>query len=194
MTMTLPDTDVIGVAQVQQLLRDDPRLRIIDVRSGGEFVGMHIPGAYNIPLDTLGEHVGDLADVSHRVVLVCKSGARATQAHSRLTSAGKKRLHLLDGGMDAWDAAGADVVRGTSQTWAMDRQVRFAAGSIALIGIAASTVVPSAKWLAGAVAGGLTFSALTNTCAMGNALARLPYNASDDCDIDRVLVELRATD
>jgi rhodanese-related sulfurtransferase len=194
MTMTLPDTDVIGVARVQQLLRDDPGLRIIDVRSGGEFDGVHIPGAYNIPLDTLGEHVDDLADVSHRVVLICKSGARATQAHTRLSSAGKQRLHLLDGGMDAWEAAGGDVVRGTSTTWAMDRQVRLVAGSIALAGILASTVVPSAKWLAGAVAGGLTFSALTNTCAMGNALARLPYNSSDNCDIDRVLAELRVND
>ena len=37
----------------------------------------------------------------------------------------------------------------------------------------------------------LSFSAATNTCAMGNVLSKLPYNRSDSCDIDGVLTELR---
>ena len=40
----------------------------------------------------------------------------------------------------------------------------------------ASTVVPRAKWLAGLVGGGLVFAAVTNTCAMGMALAKMPWN------------------
>jgi hypothetical protein len=45
--------------------------------------------------------------------------------------------------------------------------------------------------LAGGVAAGLTFSAVSNTCAMGNALAKLPYNKGRGCDIDAVLTEMR---
>jgi hypothetical protein len=43
-------------------------------------------------------------------------------------------------------------------------------------GIAASTVVPRATWLAGLVGSGLVFAAVTNTCAMGMALAKMPWN------------------
>ncbi len=190
-TATLPSTDTINAQHLRELRREDPALRILDVRTGGEFDTVHIPGSYNVPLDTLGEHVDDLADVEHPVVLICKSGARAGQAHSKLSGAGKQHLHILEGGMDAWEAAGGDVVRGTSTKWALDRQVRLVAGSISLVGILLSIFAPKAKWLAGGVAAGLTFSAVSNTCAMGNALSKLPYNKSNNCDIDGVLDELR---
>jgi rhodanese-related sulfurtransferase len=191
-TANLPDTDTISVAQLRQLMLQDPLVRVLDVRTGGEFDGVHIPGSFNVPLDTLGEHATDLADIEHPVVLVCKSGARASQAHGKLTAAGKQRLHLLDGGIDAWEASGGEVVQGSSTTWALDRQVRFVAGSISLIAVVLSVLVPEAKWLAGGVGFGLAFSAATNTCAMGNVLARLPYNQSDKCDIAGVLDGLRA--
>ncbi len=185
-----PVADVIDVATFRQLLRDEPNLRVLDVRSGGEYDAVHVAGSYNVPLDTLGEHAADLADVDHPVVLMCQSGARSTQAHGALSQAGKQQLHMLEGGMDAWLAAGGDVVRGATSKWAMDRQVRLVAGSLSLVGIVASIAVPKSKWLAGAVASGLVFSAVTNTCAMATALMKLPYNRSD-CDIERVLAEMR---
>jgi rhodanese-related sulfurtransferase len=191
MTATLPRTDTVSVQQVRELMAEDPQLRIIDVRTGGEFETTHIPGSFNIPLDTLDEHASDLADLEHPIVLVCQSGARASKAHGALTGHGKDRLHLLDGGIAAWEAAGADVVRGSSDKWAMDRQVRMAAGSMALAGVLASVFVPKAKWVAGGVAGGLVFSAVTNTCAMANLLGKLPYNRSNSCDIVAVLDEIR---
>ncbi len=196
--ITIPDTDVIDVATLRGLLEQDPSLRILDVRTGGEFESVHIPGSYNVPLDTLTEHAADLADVDHPVVLVCQSGGRATQAHGTLRTAGqqrttgKQRLHILEGGMLAWRAAGGDVVESASGKWAMDRQVRLVAGSLVLAGLLTSIAVPRAKWLAGGVASGLVYSALSNTCAMADVLAKLPYNRSDACDIAGVLDELRA--
>ena len=190
-TATLPDTDIINTGQLRQLMNEDPLIRVLDVRTGGEFDAVHIPGSFNVPLDTLSEHVHDLADVEHPVVLVCRSGARATQAHAKLTTAGKQRLHLLEGGMEAWEATGGDVVRSESDVWALDRQVRFVAGAIGLLAVLVSMFLPKAKWLAGGVSFGLAFSAATNTCAMGNLLAKLPYNQTDNCDIDGVLAELR---
>jgi rhodanese-related sulfurtransferase len=191
-TTTIPATDTIDSGQLRQLRTTDPDIRILDVRTGGEFETVHIPGSYNVPLDTLGEHVRDLASVEHPVVLVCQSGGRATQAHGKLSTAGKETLHILEGGIAAWEASGGDVVRGDTNRWAMDRQVRLVAGSLALTGIVASTAIPGAKWLAGGVAAGLTFSAVTNTCAMAAVLAKLPYNQTDGCDIEGVLAELKA--
>ena len=191
MTTTLiPAADTITAGQLDDLIEHRPDIRILDVRTGGEFETVHIPGSYNVPLDTLGEHVVDLADVSHPVVLVCRSGGRASQAHEKLRAAGKQTVHILEGGMDAWEASGGDVVRGDVERWAMDRQVRLVAGSLVLGGVLASIVVPNAKWLSAGVASGLVFSAVTNTCAMANMLGKLPYNQTDSCDIAGVLDEL----
>lgn len=113
-TATVPATDTIDSNQLRRLRAEDPDIRILDVRTGGEYETVHIPGSYNVPLDTLGEHVRDLASVDHPVVLVCQSGGRATQAHEKLAAAGKKTLHILEGGMTAWAASGGDVVRGAT--------------------------------------------------------------------------------
>ena len=182
--------DTIDVAEFRRLLRDEPALRILDVRSGAEFQAVHIPGSYNVPLETLQEHTEDLADVRHPVVLVCQSGNRASTAGQRLAGAGKTSLHILGGGMAAWLADGGEVVRQAPTRWAMDRQVRLVAGSLALLAVAASTALPRAKWLAAAVGAGLAYSAVSNTCAMATVLSRLPYNRGPGCDIAGVLAAL----
>ncbi|MCH9806068.1 rhodanese-like domain-containing protein [bacterium] len=192
MTTTFPATDVIDVAQLQQLQLEDPAIRILDVRTGGEFENSHIPGSYNVPLDTLGEHVRDLADVDHPVVLVCQSGGRASQAHEKLTEAGKATLHILEGGMTSWQEAGGDVTVGNTTRWAMDRQVRFVAGIFAIVAVVASIFVPGLEWIAAGVGAGLAYSAVSNTCAMAAVLAKLPYNRTNACDISGILEELKA--
>jgi len=192
-TNELGIADVIDASRLRQLQHEDPHLRILDVRTGGEFETMHIPGSYNVPLDTLGEHVHDLADVEHPVVLVCQTGGRATQARDKLADAGKHTLHILEGGMASWQASGGDVVHGANERWAMDRQVRGVAGSIVLIAMALSTRIPGAKWIAGGVGAGLSFSAASNTCAMASVLSKLPYNQTDSCDIAGVLADLNRT-
>jgi rhodanese-related sulfurtransferase len=189
-TSTIPTVDRIDSNRLRELRAEDPDVRILDVRSGGEFETVHIPGSYNVPLDTLREHVRDLASVEHPVVLVCQSGGRATQAHEKLTEAGKDAMLVLDGGIAAWDASSGDVVRGDTQRWAMDRQVRLVAGSISVAAILASVAVPKVKWLAGGVGAGLTISAVTNTCVMGTMLGKVPYNRTDNCDIAGVLARL----
>lgn len=191
MTATaIPTADRIGADQLRQLRNEDPDLRILDVRTGGEFETVHIPGSYNVPLDTLGEHARDLADIEHPVVLVCQSGGRASQAHEKLSTAGKTTLHILDGGIGAWQSSGGDVATGDTNRWPMDRQVRLVAGALALFAVAISIFVPKAKWLAGGVGAGLAYSAVSDSCAMAAVLSKLPYNRTDRCDIAGVLNDL----
>ena len=64
----------------------------------------------------------------------------------------------------------------------MERQVRLAAGTLVLTGILASSRWPAARFLSGAVGAGLTFAALSNTCAMGRVLLKLPYNRAGSID------------
>ncbi len=185
--ITAPST--IHASELRQLLLDDPDTHILDVRTGSEFRSVHIPGSFNVPLDMLAEHRRDLANVEHPVVLVCQSGGRATTAQEHLTAAGKSNLRVLTGGIGAWQTSGGDVVRG-DEKWALERQVRLVAGSMVLGAILASLRFPAAKFLAGGIGFGLSFAALTNTCAMGMALTKLPYNRGPKCDLDSVLREM----
>ena len=68
-------------------------------------------------------------------------------------------------------AAGGAVV--AARVW-IGRD-RFAAGAVAGL-LAGKLVSPKLRLLAGAIGTGLTFSAATNTCAMGNALSKMPWN------------------
>lgn len=190
---SLPATDLISTHELQLLMASRPDLKVLDVRTGAEFETVHIPGSFNVPLDTLAEHVRELADVHHPVVLVCQSGGRATAAHQSISGAGKSSVHILEGGMASWIDADGDVTRTTTTKWAMDRQVRFTAGSLALAGLIASVAVPKAKWLSAGVASGLVWSAVSNTCTMGDVLAKLPYNRGAGCDIEGVLLEMNAS-
>jgi rhodanese-related sulfurtransferase len=188
----LPATNTIDAATLEQLRRADSRTRILDVREGFEFETMHIPGSYNVPLDTLTEHAADLADLEHPIVLVCQSGGRASQAHSRLAASGKDTLHILEGGMNSWVDSGGEVTRGENQRWAMDRQIRLMAGTVALGSVLLSTVVPQAKWIAAGVGAMLTYVSVTEKCPATPLLAMLPYNRTDRCDIEGVLADLNS--
>lgn len=188
---TTSSAGAVHPSELRQLRQEDPHLRILDVRTGAEFESVHIPGSFNVPLDTLAEHVTRLADLEQPVILVCQSGARAATAQAKLNTAGKTNLRVLDGGMGAWLTTGGDVVRG-EQKWAMERQVRGVAGSIVLASILASLRLPKARFLAGGVGFGLLFSALSNTCAMAVVLGKLPYNRGPACDIDGVIRQMRS--
>ena len=164
---------------------DGPRL--LDVRTPAEFTAAHIPGSYNVPLDLLREHRDELRQhLDQDVVLICRSGVRAGQAEALLAGTGLANLHVLDGGITAWQHAGAPVNQGPAR-WDLERQVRLVAGGLVLTGVLASVVAPKAKWLAAAIGAGLTTAALTNTCAMGNLLSRLPYNRDASTDLPTVI-------
>jgi 3-mercaptopyruvate sulfurtransferase SseA len=151
---------------------------------------VHILGAYNVPLDLLREHRDAIVKhLDEEVVLVCRSGQRAAQAKVTLRNAGLTNVHILQGGMTAWEATGFPVNRGT-QRWDLERQVRMVAGSIVLSSMLGSIAVPKLKWLAAGIGGGLAAAALTNTCAMGMRLSRLPYNRGATCDVRTVVAQL----
>ncbi|GGQ31988.1 rhodanese-like domain-containing protein [Streptosporangium pseudovulgare] len=177
----------LDAATLRRLLESGRAPRLIDVRTPGEFETAHIPGSCNVPLDLLREHRAELrGHLDEQTVLICRSGQRATQAGQDLAAAGLPGLRVLTGGVSAWQAAGAPVAAGKPR-WDLERQVRLVAGSIVLGSVLVSTAFPPAKWLAAAIGGGLTFAALSNTCAMGMLLAKLPYNRGPRTDIATVL-------
>jgi rhodanese-related sulfurtransferase len=181
-TAVLPP--VVRPEELATLLRDGAAVRVLDVRTPGEYETAHIRGAYNVPLDTLGEHGAELrAAVEEPVVLVCQSGQRARRAEEALKTAGMPNLHVLDGGVNGWLAAGQPVVRAAARL-SLERQVRIAAGALAAVGgLLALTVDPLFALLPAIVGSGLVFAGVTDTCGMAMVLSRLPYNRPATCDV-----------
>ncbi len=188
--MTTPMPATIDSADLNRLLASPKPPRVLDVRTPGEFETVHMPGSYNVPLDLLNEHRDEiLTHVDEDVVLVCRSGQRATQAEETLRRAGLSNVHVLDGGITSWQSNGFQVNR-RGQRWDLERQVRLVAGLIVAISVLASVFVPGLKWVAFAIGAGLTFAAVTNTCAMGMLLAKLPYNRGATCNLQTVVAQL----
>jgi rhodanese-related sulfurtransferase len=189
--MTAPPTRRPDAAALAEWMASPDAPRVLDVRSPAEFEALHIPGSYNVPLDTLREHREEIRQhLETDVVLVCRSGQRAAQAEQALAELGMPNLHVLDGGILGWERSGAEVRRGR-QRWDLERQVRLVAGSLVLLSVLLSLLVPAAVAVAGFVGAGLTVAALTNTCAMGAALSRLPWNrTASSCDTDALIAQL----
>jgi rhodanese-related sulfurtransferase len=180
----------LDVPALQHLLGTGHAPRLIDVRTPAEFEAAHIPGSYNVPLDLLREHRDELrGHLDEQVVLICRSGQRAGQAEQALAGAGLPNLRVLTGGITAWQAVHAPVTTGTPR-WDLERQVRLVAGGIVLAAVLASVLVDPVKWIAAFIGAGLAVAALTNTCAMGMMLARLPYNRGPRTDLDQVVTAL----
>ncbi|MFJ9553866.1 rhodanese-like domain-containing protein [Nocardiopsis sp. NPDC101807] len=166
----------IDVHAVRTLVETDPGTLLVDVRTAAEYESSHIPGAVNLPLQRVDDHLERIAaDAGRGLVLVCQSGARARRCQDRLAQAGLRDTVVMSGGMNAWEAQGAPVVRGRER-WALERQVRLVAGGLVLTSVLASLLWPPAVAVAGLIGAGLAFAAVTDTCMMGAALARLPYN------------------
>ncbi|MDJ0319303.1 rhodanese-like domain-containing protein [Pseudarthrobacter sp. PS3-L1] len=176
-TFIRPGVTALAPQTLKSWIAEHQDLMVIDVRSAAEFESMHIRGSYNIPLPLLSEHSDELAArLGNRVVLVCQSGARAEQARQRLGAVGIGAAYVLTGGVPGFAATGGAVVQGKNR-WDLERQVRLAAGSLVTVGLVGGKFVsPKIRTLAGAIGVGLTFSAATNTCAMGKALSAMPWN------------------
>lgn len=186
----MSSSSIIDATELNELKQAGPGPRLIDVRTPAEFETAHIPGAYNVPLDLLQEHRDEIAEhLDENIVLICRSGQRAGTAGQTLRGAGLPNVSILDGGMTAWQNQGFGVRRG-AQRWDLERQVRLVAGSIVLSSVLGSIAAPKLKWLAAGIGAGLTTAALTNTCAMGMMLAKLPYNRGASCDADSVVAQL----
>ncbi|MEA5573526.1 rhodanese-like domain-containing protein [Calothrix sp. UHCC 0171] len=163
-------------AQTLRTLLEQQNVTLIDVREPGEYAGEHIPGARLVSLSQFDPRKIP-QDEDTQLVLYCRSGNRSTIAAQKLFEHGFTKVNHLEGGMGAWKAAGYPTKINQNAPISLMRQVQIVAGSLVFIGTLLGAFVSS--WfllLSGFVGAGLMFAGITDTCALGMLLAKLPYN------------------
>ena len=149
---------------------------LVDVREHLEFAGGRISGAKLVPLGEIERRHQEI-DHTHTVYVMCRSGRRSGEAQRRLKGLGFQNVVNVKGGFEAWKAEDLPFERDEKAPWAVERQVRFAAGLLVVVGVLLSIFVHSYFiGLAGFIGAGLTFAGATEWCGMGMLLAKMPWN------------------
>ncbi len=175
---------------VQQLAQrnDQAAVDVVDVRTPMEYRQVHAEVARSVPLDALDPSAvmkQRNGSADEPLYVICKSGARAAKAQKKFFDAGFTNVVNIEGGTDAWVSAGLPVVRGR-ESMSLERQVRIAAGAIVLTGALLGLFVhPYFTGICAFVGAGLVFAGLTNSCAMGMMIAKMPWNrhAAESCGV-----------
>lgn len=171
---------VISPDELQRRLAAQPTLPVLDVRTPVEFDEVHVEAARNVPLDQLDPqalYAAGVLPAGELVYLLCRSGARATQAAEKFASQGYDTAIVVEGGTLGWIESDLPVKRGAAKVISLERQVRIGAGSIVLVGILLGYFVHHLFiWLAGLVGAGLIFAGITDWCGLGLLLAKAPWN------------------
>jgi rhodanese-related sulfurtransferase len=146
------------------------------VRTPIERREVHIENTSFLPLDSL--NMGDVCKLAGDgpIYVLCKGGVRAAKACEKLNEEGGCVPLVIEGGILAWEEAGLSVVKEES-IMSLERQVRLVVGILVLTGTILGVYVNS-NWhlLSGCVGAGLFFAAVTNTCALGMVIAKMPWN------------------
>lgn len=84
-------------------------IRIIDVRTSGEYRKGHIEGSELHPLGSMPAVIPDL-DRDARYLLICATGHRSRAAAAQMIRGGIENVAHLEGGIRAWKKSGRNLV------------------------------------------------------------------------------------
>lgn len=110
LTLALALSGCAGGASFKQISQDEARqimeesddYIIVDVRRADEFAEGHIPGAVNVPNETIEEEAADaLPDKEQTLLLYCRTGNRSKQAAQKLADLGYSNVYEF-GGISEW--------------------------------------------------------------------------------------------
>ena len=101
----------IGPATLTAPINRDNAL-VVDLRPVADFDKGHIAGAKNVQMSQFDPENKQLSAAKVLpVVLVCKAGESSSSAAKRLLKAGFSNVSVLEGGVQAWQAADLPLVK-----------------------------------------------------------------------------------
>jgi glyoxylase-like metal-dependent hydrolase (beta-lactamase superfamily II) len=166
----------ISTDEASRLVATGGASSVIDVRTGAEFESEHIPGSRLIPLDQVEARADEVRATPAPRLLLCHSGNRASAAKRALEKLHVAGLSVIEGGLRAYVEGGGDTVKGRARL-SLERQVRIASGSLALLGVLMGFFIhPVFLILSGLAGAGLIFAGITDWCGMGILLSKMSWN------------------
>lgn len=92
----------ISMDEAITMMKEETDYIILDVRTVEEFSDKHIPGAINIPNETIStEEIPELPDKDQLILVYCRSGNRSKQASEKLVALGYTNI-VEFGGINDW--------------------------------------------------------------------------------------------
>ncbi|EOC0264368.1 rhodanese family protein [Cronobacter dublinensis] len=153
---------------------------LMDIRGHDEWRREHISGARVVSPEN--SYPGGFNDAPLRetdtVIFHCQSGMRTEKAKDPLIAAVRPANALImQGGINAWKAAGYPVITDRRQPLPLMRQVHIVAGTLALSGtLAGATLATGFYIIPGVIGAGLLVAGVTGWCGMAKLLAAMPWN------------------
>lgn len=165
----------ITAAELKRRL-DQGEAVLIDVRESDEHAREHVLGARLAPISAIDAHDFD-RDHDKVAVFHCRSGMRTQANAAKLLARGFREAYCLEGGIEAWKAAGLPVHVNRKAPLEIMRQVQIAAGLLILLGVALGALAhPAFYAIAAFVGAGLTFAGAAGWCGMALLLQTMPWN------------------
>jgi rhodanese-related sulfurtransferase len=105
-------TGYYTIANAEKLKKqlDNPKTVLIDVREISEYQSGHIPGAVNIPLRSLPEHLEQIPS-DQPVILYCSSGYRSALGVMTLHLLGYDNIQGFPPSFNGWKNAGEAIAK-----------------------------------------------------------------------------------
>ena len=92
----------INMDEAITMMEEESSYIILDVRTPEDFADKHIPGAINIPNETIStEEIPELPDKDQLILVYCRSGNRSKQASEKLAALGYTNI-VEFGGINDW--------------------------------------------------------------------------------------------
>ena len=92
----------INAEEAAAMMEEESSYIILDVRTAQEYSEKHIPGAINIPNETIGtEDIPELPEKEQLILVYCRSGNRSKQASEKLVKLGYTNI-VEFGGINDW--------------------------------------------------------------------------------------------
>lgn len=88
----------ISQSDAADIMEAEENYIILDVRRSDEFAAGHIPGAINLPNETIGtEEISQLPQKDQLILVYCRSGNRSKQASEKLAALGYTNIKEFGG-------------------------------------------------------------------------------------------------
>ncbi|MDO4679572.1 MAG: rhodanese-like domain-containing protein [Eubacteriales bacterium] len=92
----------ISMEEAISMIEKESNYILLDVRTAEEFEEKHIPGAINVPNETISsEEIPELPDKNQLILVYCRSGNRSKQASQKLAEQGYTNI-VEFGGINDW--------------------------------------------------------------------------------------------